>query len=366
MTILTWLTLLVGVAILTAGAEGLVRGSSKLAAAAGISPLVIGLTVVAHGTSTPELAVSVKSALAGQSDIALGNVVGSNICNVLLILGACALAYPLKVSVQLIRLDVPIMIASSVLIPVLGFNGTIGRTEGLVLLALMIWYNVFIIRKSRQETKAALDEFASEFEAPSEVTPRFLVVNVVLLIAGFALLVIGARMFVNAAVVIAQAFGFSQLVIGLTIVAVGTSLPEVATSLIATVRGERDIAIGNVVGSNIYNVLAVLGATAVVKPIHVPEQAIQFDIPIMIAIMVACLPIFFTGMTISRWEGALFLGYYVAYTAYLVMQAQLHRVPPVFKTAMIYFVLPITVVTIVVLSVWELRQLRERRAQAGR
>ena len=359
MTILTWVVLFVGLTILTIGAECLVRGSSRLAAEAGVSPLVVGLTVVAYGTSTPELAVSVKSAWMGQSDIALGNVVGSNICNVLLILGACALAYPLKVNLQLIRLDVPIMIAASLLVPIMGYNGQIGRIEGLALLACMVWYNIFVIRKSRQESKAIADQYAAEFAVPSTVTARDVLINVAILIAGLVLLVVGARLFVNAAVDVAHAFGMSELVIGLTIVAIGTSLPEVATSLVATIRGERDIAIGNVVGSCIYNVLAVLGATSVVKPVHVPDQALYFDIPIMVVIMVACLPIFFTGMAISRWEGAMFLGYYAAYTAYLMMQSRLSGVPPAFKTAMLYFVLPITAVTMCVLT-W--REWRQRRS----
>lgn len=361
MTAVPWLLLLVGLAILTAGAECLVRGSSKLAAAAGISPLVIGLTVVAYGTSTPEFAVSVKSAWAGQSDIAIGNVVGSNICNVLLILGACAALFPLRVNVQLIRLDVPIMIGAALLVPALGYDGRIGRIEGLILFGMMAAYTAFVIRKSRKETRAAQEKFAAEFAAPERVTAGFVLANAALVALSLVLLVYGARTFVNAAVELAHAFGVSELVIGLTIVAVGTSLPEVATSIVATIRGERDIAIGNVVGSNIYNVLAVLGATAIVKPVAVSAQALAFDIPIMVAIMVACLPIFFTGLAISRWEGGLFLGYYAAYTAYLVMQSQLPQVPPGFRTAMLYFIMPLTAVTIVVLSMWELRRLRRDR-----
>ncbi|MBM3290242.1 MAG: sodium:calcium antiporter, partial [Candidatus Hydrogenedentes bacterium] len=184
--------------------------------------------------------------------------------------------------------------------------------------------------------------------------------NVLVLFVGLAMLVVGARMFVNASIAIAQALGVSELVIGLTIVAAGTSLPEVATSVVATIRGERDIAIGNVVGSNIYNVLVVLGATSFIKPIDVPPQAIAFDIPVMIAVSFACLPIFFTGLAISRWEGAMFLAYYAAYTAFVIMHSRGGGVPPAFTTAMVYFFLPLTAVTLCVLAGWEFRARRTR------
>ncbi len=360
MTFGVLLTLVIGLTILTVGAEFLVRGSSRLAAAAGISPLVIGLTIVAYGTSTPELAVSVKSAWAGQPDIALGNVVGSNICNVLLILGVCGMIYPLKVHAQLVRLDVPLMIVTALMVPVLGYNGVLGRVDGVILVSGLIVYNVFIIRKSRQESKRAQDEFAEEYAAPKVISARYIAINATVLAAGLVMLVFGARMFVNAAVTLAQAYGVSELVIGLTIVAVGTSLPEVATSVVATIRGDRDIAIGNVVGSNIFNVLSVLGCTALIKPIHVSEQAMAFDIPIMIAISVACFPIFFTGMSISRWEGGMFFGYYIVYTVFLVMQSRAEGVPAAFKTSMAYFVVPLTAVTLAVLT-W--REFKGKRAR---
>lgn len=360
MTLFACVMLVIGLTILTAGAECLVRGSARLAAAGGVSPLVIGLTVVAYGTSTPELAVSVKSAWAGQSDIALGNVVGSNIFNILLIVGACAVVYPLKVNVQLIRLDVPVMIGTSLLLLAMGYDGRVGRGDGAVLVTILIGYTVFVVRKSRTENKAALQAFDAEFAAPAKATARDITLNLFLVAAGLALLIYGARLFVNSAVDIAHAFGLSELLIGLTIVAIGTSLPEVATSLVATIRGERDIAIGNVVGSNISNIVAVLGVTSLVKPVHVPGQALAFDIPIVIAVSIACLPIFFTGMAISRWEGAVFLGYYVAYTAYLMMQTQASGIPDVFRVGMLYFVMPITAVTLSVLAAWEWRRLRMR------
>ncbi len=353
-----WLLLLVGLTILTAGAELLIRGASKLAAAAGVSPLVIGLTVVACGTSAPELAVSMKSAWVGQSDIALGNVVGSNICNVLLILGACAALFPLNVHSQLIRRDVPIMIVVSFLLGGMALNGVIGRLDGTILLTCMVLYTVYIIRKSRSESKAVQAEFAAEYAEAEKITARGIAINLILFTVGFAMLVFGARIFVDNAVAFAQSFGVSELVIGLTVVAVGTSLPEIATSIVATIRGERDIAIGNVVGSNIYNIVSVLGLTSIIQPVSVRAEALAFDIPIMIAIAVACLPIFFTGSTISRWEGLLFLGYYIAYTAYLILSSRAGTVPEIFTVAMLYFALPLTAITLAVLATMEWRKSR--------
>jgi len=337
-----------GLGLLILGAEWLVKGASSLAAALGISPLVIGLTVVAYGTSAPEMAVSVKSAWAGQPDLALGNVVGSNIFNVLFILGASAIITPLVVSSQLIRLDVPIMMGVSALTFVLAGDGSIGRLDGAILFAGAVAYTVFQVRQSRKESAATREEYAQEFGKGRSST----VANLAFIVAGFALLVLGSRWLVNGAVAFAQALGVSELIIGLTIVAAGTSLPEVATSILAAFRGERDIAVGNVVGSNIFNVLAVLGLSGLVAPGGLPAAAalLRFDLPVMIAVAVACLPIFASGATIVRWEGGLFLFYYVAYTAYLVLAAQQHDALPVFSAVMEAFVLPLTGVTLAVVG----------------
>lgn len=344
-----------GAGLLT-GAELLVRGASRLAVAAGLSPLVVGLTVVAFGTSAPEMAVTVGSAYVGEAHVALGNVVGSNILNVLLILGVSALVAPLVVAQQLIRLDVPLMIGASVAALLLALDGGFGRVDGLLLFAGVIAYTVFLIRQSRRETAEIAAEYDEAFGTAPESSP--MPVNIALMAGGLALLVIGSQWFVDAAVRTATAFGISELVIGLTIVAAGTSLPEVATSLLATIRGERDIAVGNVVGSNLFNLMAVLGLGGLVAPdgVPVPDGALTFDLPIMIAVAIACLPIFFTGYTIVRWEGAVFLGYYVAYVAYLVADATDHALADRLGHAMAWFVLPLTVLTLVV-SV-----LRDRRA----
>ena len=361
MDALTLILFVVGIGLLIAGAELLVRGASRLAAAAGISPLVIGLTVVAFGTSSPELAVSIGSSWAGQTDLALGNAVGSNIFNVLFILGISALVVPLVVSQQLVRLDVPLMIAASLLLLALAADGTIGRLDGGVLFAGILGYIVFLIRQSRRETAAVRAEYDEAF-GDTQSRGASWAINLGLVLAGLGLLVLGSRWLVNGAVQIATELGVTQLVIGLTIIAAGTSLPEVATSILASIRGERDIAVGNVVGSNLFNILAVLGLTGLVAPagIAVAPGALRFDIPVMIAVAAACLPIFFTGYRIARPEGLLFLAYYAAYTAYLVLTATEHAALPTFSIAMLAFVLPLTAITLIVLGVRALGAERQR------
>ena len=349
-----------GGTLLVAGAELLVRGASRLAMAAGISPLVVGLTVVAFGTSSPELAVTVGAAVSGKADVALGNVVGSNIFNVLFILGASALITPLIVSQQLVRLDVPVMIATSLLVMLLALDGRVGRLDGLLLFCGIIAYTFFLIRLSRRERASVQAQYEEAIGGTGHARdsaaswPK----NVALIVVGLGLLVVGARWLVDAAIQAAEALGVSELVIGLTIVAAGTSLPEVATSVLASIRGERDIAVGNVVGSNIFNLLAVLGLGSAIAPdgVAVSPGALTFDIPVMTAVALACLPIFFTGYRIARWEGMLFLGYYAAYTAFLILQATQHDAVPAFRTAMTFFILPLTAVTLAVLAVRAKRQ----------
>lgn len=356
---MTILLLLGGFVLLIVGAEALVRGASKIAAAIGISPLVIGLTVVAFGTSSPELAVSIMSSMSGNVDIAVGNVVGSNIFNVLFILGLAALVTPLVVAQQLVWLDVPLMIIVSLLMLWIGWDGNINRVEGVFLFAGMIAYTVFLIRQSKKEkSKAVKEEYAGEYGDGKGWTTKQWLLNLGLVVVGLAMLVLGSRWLVDSATTIAKGMGVSDLIIGLTIVAAGTSLPEVATSIIASIRGERDIAVGNVVGSNIFNILAVLGISSMVSPTGVPVSAaaLQFDIPIMIAVAIACLPIFFTGHTIRRWEGFVFLGFYIAYVVYLILASTKHSALEAFDVAMMWFVLPITVLTLIVTVVYALRK----------
>ncbi|MDZ7734912.1 MAG: calcium/sodium antiporter [Gammaproteobacteria bacterium] len=362
MNITMLLLFALGLVLLVVGAEVLVRGASRLAASVGISPLVIGLTVVAFGTSAPEMAVSVQSALSGQAgaDIAIGNVVGSNIFNVLFILGLSAIIAPLVVSQQLIRIDVPIMIGISVLLYWLALDGSISRLNGLLLFGGIIAYTIFAIIKGRRETAAVQAEYAQEYGNQPAAAGRGLLMNIAGIIAGLMLLVLGARWLVDGAIVMARSLGVSELIIGLTIVAAGTSLPEVATSVIASLKGERDIAVGNIVGSNIFNILAVLGLSATVAPagVNVAATALQFDIPVMVAVAIACLPIFVSGHLIARWEGGLFFAYYIAYTAYLIMAATQYGWLQDFRTAMLFFIMPLTVITLVV-SAW--RSYAEKR-----
>lgn len=357
------LLFVVGLVFLIIGAEALVRGASRLAATFGVSPLVIGLTVVAFGTSSPELAVSVKSALSGQAGLAVGNVIGSNIFNVLFILGLAAMIVPLVVSQRLVRLDVPLMIALSVLVLVLALDGKIHRADGLVLVVGLVIYVWFSIRQSRGESVEVREEYAREFGTARDAGRNW-IRNTGLVLGGLALLVLGSRWLVDGAVTFARYLGVSELVVGLTIIAAGTSLPEVVTSVIAAIRGERDIAVGNVVGSNIFNIMGVLGCAGLVAPagIEVSPAVIGFDLPVMIGVALACLPIFFTGGVISRQEGAVLLGYYVAYTAYLVLAASHHDALPRFSAVMLYFVIPLTVITLAVVA---LRELRRRRLVPG-
>ena len=353
---LTALTLVAGLALLIWGADLLVKGASRVASGFGISPLVIGLTVVAFGTSSPEMAISVSSAWKGEADIAVGNVIGSNIFNVLFILGLSALITPLLVSRQLVKLDVPIMIGVSVLAFVLALDGRIVFWEGAILFAGVIGYCILAIRIGRASGDNGEAVDGSERWA----------VNIGLIVFGLVLLVLGSQWLVSAAITIATAMGVSELVIGLTIVAAGTSMPEVATSVTAAIRGQRDIAVGNVVGSNIFNLLAVLGLTAMVAPggLPVSDAAIHFDFPVMLAVAVACLPIFFVGYTIQRWEGAMFLGYYVAYTAYLILAATAHAALPMYSQAMMWFVVPLTVITLFIVLWREIRRSRGLRPVA--
>ncbi|NLX24214.1 MAG: calcium/sodium antiporter [Phycisphaerae bacterium] len=323
MSLLTTMMLVAGLALLVGGAELLVRGASRLAAAAGISPLVIGLTVVAYGTSAPEMAVSVKAALADQADLSIGNVVGSNIFNILFILGVSAMITPLAVSQQLLRRDVPLMIGVTALFAVLALDSRLGRVEGMSLLAGAIAYTAWSIRQSRREAEPVKQEYDEAFGSHRAASRHGWLLSGGCILAGLAALVLGSGWLVRGAVTLAQYMGVSELVIALTIVAAGTSLPELATSVVASIRGERDIAVGNVVGSNLFNILAILGVAAMLTPggLVISSAAMHFDIPVMLGVAVLCLPIFFSGSIISRWEGLLFFVGYVAYTVCLILDA---------------------------------------------
>lgn len=352
----------VGVVALVVGAESLVRGSSRLAARSGLSPVVIGLTVVAFGTSAPELAVSIGAAAGGESEIALGNVIGSNIANVLLVLGLSAVVGGgLVVAQRIVRVDVPIMIVMSALVLVLGLDGRIGRLDGGLFVAILIVYLVWTVRSavgdqdSDEDHDGAADAatLASEYSSAlgrEKIRGSSLWRDLLYVVGGLALLVVGAQSLVTAATDIARALDISELVIGLTVVAVGTSLPEIATSVVAAARGQRDMAVGNAIGSNLFNILAVLGITGVVSPVIVSSGARGFDLPFMLAVAVACLPIFADGFILRRWQGAVFLSYYVAYLVWLGLDAAEHDLQSAFSSLMLYFAVPLTALTVIVVA----------------
>ena len=340
-----------GLVALVAGANALVHGASRLALSFGLSPLVVGLTVVAFGTSAPEMAVSAGAVLGGQTDIAVGNVVGSNIFNVLFILGASALITPLVVNLQLIRQEVPIMLGAGLLMLSMGLDGSYTLWEGALLLGLLVTYTAFLVVQSRRQTREAANDYDAELQpAASGAWDSKWPVQVVLIGLGLGLLVLGADWLVSSATVFAKAMGVSDLVIGLTIVAMGTSLPEVAASLTAAFKGERDMAVGNVVGSCTFNTLGCLGLSAMLAGtdgVPLSPALLNLDIWVMLATFLACLPVFLSGREIARWEGGVFLAYYVAYVTYMIMASRHHDALPAFSGVMLSFVVPLTIVAMV-------------------
>lgn len=338
MSVVSILVLVVGVVCLVFGAEWLVKGASAIATKFGVAPIVIGLTVVAFGTSAPELAVSISGAVSGNADVALGNVVGSNTLNILLILGLSAAVSGLSINQRLLRFDIPVLVIVSVLVYVLALNNVVGRLEGLLLFAGVLAYIGWLLRGAGKERNPTVDE---EYDAAVDELERAVIDRPVayqagLVVVGLALLVLGSQMMVGAATDIASALGVSELVIGLTVVAGGTSLPELATSVMAAIRGQRDIAVGNVVGSNLFNLLCVLGASAAVstKGIAVSNEVIRLDFPVTLAAAAVLLPICWNGFMIKRWEGAILVAFYVAYVAYLVMEVGDGNAPDLYRTAL--------------------------------
>ena len=306
-----------GVLLLLAGAEVLVRGASALALRVGISPLVVGLTVVAIGTSSPELVVSVQAALAGQGGVAIGNVVGSNVANLGLIVGLAAMLSPMAVDRKLVRHDLPIMLLSMGALWVFLLDGTLVRWEGALLLCAAVAYTVEGITTSRRKERARKAELPPEVqEALSEANAGFKR-HFLFVVGGVALLVYGSELLVTGAVAVAEQLGVSEAVVGLTLVALGTSLPELATTVVAARRGEGEIALGNAVGSNIFNVFSVLGPASLVAPIQ--SVGVGADIlAIMVGFGLVTLLFLITGGRTRRWEGAVLLLGYVGYVAYII------------------------------------------------
>jgi len=345
---------ILGLVSLIYGARYLINGASRLATAFGISPLVVGLTIVAFGTSAPELAAALQASFTGRPALALGNVVGSNIFNVLVVLGLAAVIAPIAVNSQVIRRDVPIMIGISLLMWVLALDHMFGRFDGILFVVLLFSYLIYVFRTT-EEKEALLPEGAEILSDSSgrdgsrrEKSARAILKDSGWVIVGLVMLTIGSRWLVESSVEFARALGVSELIIGLTVIAISTSLPEIATSVLAGLHGKGDIAVGNVVGSNLFNMLSVVGVTAAISPhgIAVPDEALRFDLPIMVGVVVMTLPIFYTGLRISRPEGSLLLGYYVLYTVGLFLIARKSDDLDIYAAVMVWFVIPLTVLTL--------------------
>ena len=319
--------------------------------------------MVSAATSAPELAVTVGAVVNGQPDLAVGKVVGSNILNILFILGLSAVLSPLIIKRQLVRFDIPVMVGISIAFLVVSLDGRISVLDGILLFGALVIHTIVSIRLGRKEI-LALD--AKPDTMPLNSKPVSLWLAIVLLIAGIGLLVLGAQFLVTGAVSITTALGVSSLVIGLTVVAIGTSLPELATSLIAIRRGETDMAVGNVVGSNIFNIGVVIGVPAMffAEGIPVASAAIAIDLPLMLAAAVALLPIAFTGFIVARWEGSLFVLLYVAYTLYLILDSTGHDAAVGFTTIMLWFVMPLVAMTLVAVTAYEFGVLKGKKADA--
>jgi cation:H+ antiporter len=323
MTLHPALVFVAGLTVLVFGAELLLRGATRIAAMLGIKPILIGLTVVSVGTSAPELAVGITAVFEGKGGLAVGNIAGTNIFNILFILGLSAAIRPLPLQLQTLRLDVPVMIAAAIALFLMALDGVLSRTEGLVLVAAAIAYTAALILLSRRESSEMKQEFAEEFSRQALGTGRgaaWGLWNTLLLVAGMALTVFGADLMVGGAANLARMVGVSDAVIGLTIVAIGTSAPELATTIVATLKDDRDVAIGNLIGSSISNILVILGLTCVVAPngVDVSPDVLRIDLPLAAAVAIVCWPVFRSDRMVSRREGIVFVTLYVAYLTTLV------------------------------------------------
>ncbi len=334
--------------LLIGGAELLVRAAVRLAASLKVRPVIIGLSVVAFGSSAPQMAVSLQAAFTGAPDISVGSVFGSNIFNILVTLGLCALIIPLRVSRQLVRLDIPLMIGASVLVFLLCLNEELGRLEGLLLLIALLVYLGLLRRQSRQHGRTYLSTDHLPAGGPLPWARSAL-----MMVPGLAMLIFGGHLVLDAATEVALDFGLSDRIIGLTIVAVSTSLPELFTSLIAALRGERDIAVGNVIGSNLFNLLGVLGVTAVIAPtpLSISPNALDFDLPVMLGVAALCLPMFYSGYRITRAEGLVLLGLYTAYGLHVVTFTTGMPLAARLEHLMLFYILPLLAL-FVLLSTW--------------
>jgi len=344
-----------GLCLLIIGAELMVRAAVRLAERLHVRPLIIGLTIVALGSSAPQMTVSLQAALTDNPDIAVGSVVGSGIFNILVTLGLSALIIPLRVSRQLVRLDIPLMIGASLLVFILAWNKDLGRFDGILLLGALALYLGLLFRQSRHSTRP-------NTERPTETQQSWLISGLMIL-AGLTMLVFAGRLLLGAAVVVATDLGLSERVIGLTVVAVGTSLPELATSLIAALRGQRDIAVGNVIGANLFNLLGVLGLTALLAPtpLSVSPNALDFDLPVMLGVAALCLPVFYSGYRVTRAEGLLLLGLYLVYGLHVVSFTTGMPLAGRLERLMLFYVLPALLTFLLFTSIRAWRRQHHKR-----
>ena len=349
-----------GLVLLSLGGEALVRGAGTIASKAKVSPLIIGLVVVSAATSAPEFAVTIGAVVNGEPDLAIGNVIGSNIANVLLILGIAAMVSPLVIKRQLVRFDIPVMLGASLLLTIFSLDGQISPLDGGILFGLLAMHTLISIIMGKRATEQPKYE---PVELPFNSGPVAITIALGLLVLGVGMLVGGSQLLVAGAVSIASALGVSSLVIGLTVVAIGTSLPELATSIVAIRKGETDMAVGNVVGSNLFNIGLVLGVPAFIfgEGLPVLESAIAIDFPIMLAAAVALLPIAFTGFIVARWEGLLFFSLYVAYMIYLVLDNTGHEASAGFSFVMVWIVGPLLLATLIAVVAYEIGRIAERK-----
>jgi cation:H+ antiporter len=312
---------LAGLVVLIIGSELLVRGGTRLAARLGISPTIIGLTIVALGTSAPELAVGIEAALKGSGDLAIGNIAGTNVVNILFILGLSASIQSLALRNDTLRIDLPMIVIASCALLAMTLDGELTRLDGALLIAAGVIYTMVLIQAARRESRATKLAYAAAQGEPLPPSLGSTLFDTAALLAGIAIIVVGADWLVAGAVELAKLWGVSDEFIGLTVVAIGTSSPELVTTLVSTIRRQRDIAIGNLLGSSAYNILIILGVTCVVpsSPIPVAPSLIKIDIPVMVAVALACVPVFYSGRQVSRGEGMLFVAAYLSYLGYLVI-----------------------------------------------
>ncbi|MGA0163702.1 MAG: calcium/sodium antiporter [Bdellovibrionota bacterium] len=337
--------IVLGLVILSFGADWLVRASVKISGLLSIPTVIIGLTIVSFGTSAPELAVSAISALSNQSDLAIGNVLGSNIFNILVIIGLSAAIRPMQVHLNLIRIDTPILVALSFLLFLICWGLEISRFAGFILVGLLAAYillQLFLVKREKKSAKIdeELQEIVKETQIKGDKTKAFLMYSGLFLV-GLGLLILGSRWFVSGSVDLARWLGWSELIIGLTLVAVGTSIPEIAASVAAALRGHHDIAIANAIGSNVFNILCVLGITSIIQPLSVAPEALVFDFPVMISVALICWPIFLQGRKVERYEGFLLLLFYLGYMSLLYLRAIGTIELSTYTDTLLYWIIPL-------------------------